>query len=38
MFGASYIGTDRKLTAGAAAAENRDISGDTLVLSVVKSF
>jgi uncharacterized protein (TIGR02001 family) len=38
VFGASYIGTDRKLTAGVAAAENRDISGDTLVLSVVKSF
>jgi uncharacterized protein (TIGR02001 family) len=38
ILGASYIGTDRKLTAGVAAAETRNISGDTLLLSVSKSF
>ena len=38
LLGASYIGTNRNLTFGAAALENRNISGDTLVLSVSKSF
>lgn len=38
LLGASYIGTDRKLSAGTAAADGRNISGDTLVLSVTKSF
>jgi uncharacterized protein (TIGR02001 family) len=38
VMGASYIGTNRSITGGAAALGNRDISGDTLVLSVTKSF
>jgi len=39
ILGASYIGTDRKLSFGTALVDGgRDISGDTLVLSVVKSF
>ena len=38
ILGASYIGTDRDLTGGTAAASNRNISGDTLVLSVAKTF
>jgi uncharacterized protein (TIGR02001 family) len=38
LLGASYIGTNRDLTGGTAAAKNSNISGDTLVLSVVKSF
>jgi uncharacterized protein (TIGR02001 family) len=38
ILGAAYIGTDRKLTAGVAAVETRNISGDTLLLSVSKSF
>ena len=38
VLGASYIGTDRSITAGTAALTNKNISGDTLVLSVVKSF
>jgi uncharacterized protein (TIGR02001 family) len=38
MLGASYIGTNRDLTGGAAAASNRNISGDTFVVSVGKSF
>ena len=38
LLGASYIGTNRDLTFGTASLENRNISGDTLVLSVSKSF
>jgi len=38
LLGASYIGTDRSFTAGTAAFKNKDIAGDALVLSVVKSF
>jgi uncharacterized protein (TIGR02001 family) len=38
ILGASYIGTDREITGGTAAATTRNISGDTLVLSVTKSF
>jgi uncharacterized protein (TIGR02001 family) len=38
LLGASYIGTNRDLTFGAASLETRNISGDTLVLSVSKSF
>jgi predicted porin len=38
ILGASYIGTNRKLTAGVAAIDSKDISGDTVVLSVSKSF
>lgn len=38
LLGASVIGTDRKLSAGTAALEGRNISGDTLLLSVSKSF
>ena len=38
IFGASYIGTNREITGGTAAASTRDIAGDTLVLSVTKSF
>ena len=38
LLGASYIATNRSFTAGAAALSNRDIGGDTLVLSVSKSF
>ncbi len=38
MLGASYVGTDRDLTGGTAAARNNKISGDTLVFSVGKSF
>ncbi|HET7525928.1 MAG TPA: TorF family putative porin [Burkholderiaceae bacterium] len=36
--GASYIDTNRSLTAGTAALSNKDIVGSTLVLSVSKSF
>jgi hypothetical protein len=38
MLGASYIDTNRSITGGTAALENRDIAGGTLVLSVTKSF
>jgi len=38
LLAASYIGTDRKLSAGTAALDGRNISGDTLLLSVTKSF
>jgi uncharacterized protein (TIGR02001 family) len=38
MLGASYVGTDRDITGGTAGASNRNISGDTLVISVGKSF
>ena len=38
ILGAAYIGTDRKLTAGVASIDGRNISGDTLLLSVTKSF
>ncbi|HEX6017949.1 MAG TPA: TorF family putative porin, partial [Burkholderiaceae bacterium] len=38
LLGASYIDTDRKLTAGTAARDGRNISGDTLLLSITKSF
>lgn len=38
ILGAAYIGTDKKLTAGVASLEGRNISGDTLLLSVTKSF
>ena len=36
--GASYISTNRDLTGGVAALSNRNISSDTLLLSVSKSF
>lgn len=35
---ASYIGTNRDLTGGTGAASNRNLSGDTFVVSVGKSF
>jgi uncharacterized protein (TIGR02001 family) len=38
LLGAAYIGTDRSLTFGTAAVETRNVSGDTLLLSVSKSF
>jgi uncharacterized protein (TIGR02001 family) len=38
MLGASYIGTNRDLTGGTALAKNRNLSGDTFVVSVSKSF
>jgi uncharacterized protein (TIGR02001 family) len=38
VLGAAYIGTDRSLTGGTAAFKTRDISNDTLLLSVTKSF
>jgi len=36
--GAAYIDTNRKITGGTAALDNKDITGSTLVLSVSKSF
>jgi uncharacterized protein (TIGR02001 family) len=38
MLGASYIDTNRNFTGGTAAADNKEIAGGTLVLSVAKSF
>ena len=38
ILGASYVGTNRDLTGGTAALTNRNISNDTVVLSVSKSF
>jgi uncharacterized protein (TIGR02001 family) len=38
LLGASYIGTNRDLTAGTAATSLRNISNDTIVLSVGKTF
>lgn len=38
VLAASYIGTNRELTGGTGAAKNRDLSGDTVVVSVGKSF
>ena len=36
--GASYVGTNRDLTGGTAAASTKNISNDTVVLSVSKTF
>jgi uncharacterized protein (TIGR02001 family) len=38
VLGAAYIGTNRNVTGGTAAATLRNISNDTVVLSVSKSF
>ena len=38
LLGAAYVGTNRDLTGGTAALTNRNISNDTVVLSVSKSF
>jgi len=38
LLGASWIDTNRSITAGTAALSNKDISGSTLVLSVSKTF
>ena len=38
VLGASYVGTNRDLTGGTASISNRNISNDTLVLSISKSF
>jgi uncharacterized protein (TIGR02001 family) len=38
VLGAAYIDTNRSLTAGAAATENKNISNGTLVVSVTKTF
>ena len=38
VLGAAYVGTNRDLTGGTAALSNRNISNDTVVLSVSKSF
>jgi uncharacterized protein (TIGR02001 family) len=38
LLGASYIGTNRDLTYGTAAAKNSNVSDDTLVVSVGKTF
>ena len=38
LLGAAYVGTNRDLTGGTAAPTNRNISNDTVVLSVSKSF
>ena len=38
LLGAAYVGTNRDLTGGTAALSNRNISSDTVVLSVSKSF
>jgi len=38
VFGAAYVGTNRDLTGGTAALTNRNISSDTVVLSVSKTF
>jgi len=38
LLGAAYVGTNRDLTGGTAALSNRNISNDTVVLSVSKSF
>jgi uncharacterized protein (TIGR02001 family) len=38
ILGASYVGTNRDLTGGTAALSNRNISDDTIVLSVSRSF
>ena len=38
ILGAAYVGTNRDLTGGTASLSNRNISKDTVVLSVSKSF
>jgi len=38
LLGAAYVGTNRDLTGGTALLSNRNISSDTVVLSVSKSF
>ena len=38
ILGASYVGTNRDLTGGTAGFSNRNISSDTVVVSVSKSF
>ena len=38
LLGAAYVGTNRDLTGGTAALSNKNISNDTIVLSVSKSF
>jgi uncharacterized protein (TIGR02001 family) len=38
VLGASYVGTNRDLTGGTAALSNKNISSDTVVVSVSKSF
>jgi uncharacterized protein (TIGR02001 family) len=38
LLGAAYVSTNRDLTGGTAALSNRNISSDTLVLSVSKTF
>jgi len=38
ILGAAYVGTNRDLTGGTAASSNRNLSGDTVVLSLSKSF
>ena len=38
LLGAAYVGTNRDLTGGTAALSNKNISNDTVVLSVSKSF
>jgi len=38
LLGAAYVGTNRNLTGGTAALSNKNISNDTVVVSVSKSF
>ncbi len=38
ILGAAYVGTNRDLTGGTAALSNRNISSDTVVVSVSKTF
>ena len=38
VFGAAYVGTNRDLTGGTAALSTRNISSDTVVVSVSKTF
>jgi hypothetical protein len=38
ILGAAYVGTNRDLTGGTASLSNRNISNDTVVVSVSKSF
>jgi uncharacterized protein (TIGR02001 family) len=38
VFGASYVGTNRDLTGGTASLSTKNISNDTVVLSVSKTF
>jgi uncharacterized protein (TIGR02001 family) len=38
IFGAAYVGTNRDLTGGTAAPSGRNLSNDTVVVSVSKTF